>query len=358
MLVMVGDGPDRVDAEAEARELGVQDKVFFLGKIDAVAPLLAGADLFLLPSSSESFGLSALEALASGVPVIGSDAGGLPEVVRDGETGFLCPVGDVDGDGRGRRRDSARRRALARDEHPRRGRRARAVLARRDRRRVRGVLSSTRSTQPSTHRALAGIRPSHAPIRERAPRAHPRPRPRPRRVSADLAARRISPRAMARRTGTDPGLAFDVALHVGTLVAVLWYFRAEWIALIARGVQHRRTRRVETAEERRVDLPHRRDDSRRDRRAAAREVRRIRVRDPLLIGDRADRDGVVLWLVDKRATQRSAARRRSRWTRRAADRPLPGDRAHSGRVALRRRRSRRARARLRPRRARPCSVFS
>ena len=57
VLVMVGDGPDRVEAEAEARELGVHDKVFFLGKIDAVAPLLAGADLFLLPSSSESFGL-------------------------------------------------------------------------------------------------------------------------------------------------------------------------------------------------------------------------------------------------------------------------------------------------------------
>lgn len=97
VLVMVGDGPDRVDAEAEARELGIQDKVFFLGKIDAVAPLLAGADLFLLPSASESFGLSALEALATGVPVIGSNVAGIPEVVREGETGFLRPVGDVDG---------------------------------------------------------------------------------------------------------------------------------------------------------------------------------------------------------------------------------------------------------------------
>jgi N-acetyl-alpha-D-glucosaminyl L-malate synthase BshA len=96
VLVMVGDGPDRVHAEAEARELGVQDKVFFLGKIEAVAPLLAGADVFLLPSSTESFGLSALEALASGVPVVGSNTGGLPEVVRDGETGFLCEVGDVE----------------------------------------------------------------------------------------------------------------------------------------------------------------------------------------------------------------------------------------------------------------------
>ncbi|HEY9230413.1 MAG TPA: N-acetyl-alpha-D-glucosaminyl L-malate synthase BshA [Gemmatimonadaceae bacterium] len=96
VLVMVGDGPDRVDAESEARDLGVQDKVFFLGKIDTVAPLLAGADLFLLPSSSESFGLSALEALACGVPVIGTMTGGLPEVVRQNETGVLCPVGDVD----------------------------------------------------------------------------------------------------------------------------------------------------------------------------------------------------------------------------------------------------------------------
>ena len=95
-LVMVGDGPDRVAAEDEARRLGVESSVSFLGKIDNVAPLLAAADLFLLPSQSESFGLSALEALASGVPVIGTNAGGLPEVVRDGETGFLCKVGDVD----------------------------------------------------------------------------------------------------------------------------------------------------------------------------------------------------------------------------------------------------------------------
>jgi N-acetyl-alpha-D-glucosaminyl L-malate synthase BshA len=96
VLIMVGDGPDRVVAEAEARDLDVADRVFFLGKIDAVAPLLAGADLFLLPSNSESFGLSALEALACGVPVIGTDAGGLPEVVRQGETGILCPPGDVE----------------------------------------------------------------------------------------------------------------------------------------------------------------------------------------------------------------------------------------------------------------------
>ena len=97
ILVMVGDGPDRMDAEQEARDLGVSDDVFFLGKLDAVAPLLANAHLFLLPTISESFGLSALEALACGVPVIGARSGGLPEVVRDGHSGFLCEPGDVDG---------------------------------------------------------------------------------------------------------------------------------------------------------------------------------------------------------------------------------------------------------------------
>lgn len=97
ILVMVGDGPDRLDAEEEARALGVDRHVQFLGRIDSVAPLLAGADLFLLPSDRESFGLVALEALACGVPVVGSRAGGLPEVVRDGETGALCDVGDTDG---------------------------------------------------------------------------------------------------------------------------------------------------------------------------------------------------------------------------------------------------------------------
>src|SRR4051812_42872502 len=97
VLVMIGDGPDRPAAEEEARLLGVVDSVSFLGKLDQIAPLLAAADVFLLPSQSESFGLSALEALASGVPVIGTNAGGLPEVVRDGETGFLCGIGDIPG---------------------------------------------------------------------------------------------------------------------------------------------------------------------------------------------------------------------------------------------------------------------
>lgn len=95
VLVMVGDGPERPVAEEEARLLGVQDAVFFLGKIESVAPLLADADIFLLPSQSESFGLGALEALACGVPVIASAAGGLLEVVTNEVTGLLYPVGDV-----------------------------------------------------------------------------------------------------------------------------------------------------------------------------------------------------------------------------------------------------------------------
>ncbi len=96
LLVMVGDGPDRIVAEREAARLGVQGQVMFLGKIESVAPLLASADLYLLPTDRESFGLSALEAMASGTPVIGARAGGLPEVVTDGVTGALCEVGDVE----------------------------------------------------------------------------------------------------------------------------------------------------------------------------------------------------------------------------------------------------------------------
>ena len=97
VLVMVGDGPDRGAAEEEARTLGVAADVRFLGKTDAVAPLLAAADLYVFPSESESFGLSALEALASGVPVVGARVGGVPEVVNDGVTGALLPLGDVAG---------------------------------------------------------------------------------------------------------------------------------------------------------------------------------------------------------------------------------------------------------------------
>lgn len=95
-LVLIGDGPDRPLAVDEAESLGIGDRVIFLGKQDSVAEILACADLFLLPSSSESFGLVALEAMASGVPVVATAVGGVPEVVVDGLTGALAPVGAVE----------------------------------------------------------------------------------------------------------------------------------------------------------------------------------------------------------------------------------------------------------------------
>jgi len=95
VLVFVGDGPERPAAEELVAELGLSRDVRFLGKVDAVADLLRCADLFLLPSESESFGLAALEAMACGVPVVGTKVGGLPEVVEP-EAGALVPVGDVD----------------------------------------------------------------------------------------------------------------------------------------------------------------------------------------------------------------------------------------------------------------------
>jgi len=94
-LLMVGDGPDRSAAEREARELGVSNDVFFLGKLKNPLEALAISDLFLLPSESESFGLAALEAMACGVPVVATEAGGLPEVIRHGVSGMLSPIGDV-----------------------------------------------------------------------------------------------------------------------------------------------------------------------------------------------------------------------------------------------------------------------
>ena len=95
-LMMVGDGPDRNEAEQEARDLGIGDDVHFLGRLDSVAPLLAAADLFLLPSQTESFGLGALEAMACGTPVLATSVGGLPEVITDGVEGLLEPVGSVE----------------------------------------------------------------------------------------------------------------------------------------------------------------------------------------------------------------------------------------------------------------------
>jgi L-malate glycosyltransferase len=99
-LIMIGDGPERMDAEREARELGVAEDVRFLGRLDSVASLLQATDLFVLPSQTESFGLAALEAMACGAPVVATRAGGLPEVIDDGVNGILEPVGSVEAMGR------------------------------------------------------------------------------------------------------------------------------------------------------------------------------------------------------------------------------------------------------------------
>jgi len=95
-LLMVGDGPEREQAERFAKKLGIKEKILFLGKSDEVRKILCFTDLFLLPSETESFGLAALEAMAARTPVISSNTGGLPEVNLDGKTGFLSDVGDVD----------------------------------------------------------------------------------------------------------------------------------------------------------------------------------------------------------------------------------------------------------------------
>ncbi len=94
-LLLIGDGPERSHIEKVCRELNVCDKVTFLGKQEAIEEILSVCDLFLLPSERESFGLSALEAMACEVPVISSNAGGLPEVIENGVNGFLSDVGDV-----------------------------------------------------------------------------------------------------------------------------------------------------------------------------------------------------------------------------------------------------------------------
>src|SRR6476469_1905070 len=96
-LLLIGDGPERSLAERRAREGGFEDRTVFLGNVASIETILPLDTLFLLPSDAESFGLAALEAMACGVPVIGTSAGGLPEVVEDGRSGFLRPVGDVDG---------------------------------------------------------------------------------------------------------------------------------------------------------------------------------------------------------------------------------------------------------------------
>lgn len=96
-LLLVGDGPDHNKAYDLAKELGILSKIEFLGKQSRVVKILCASDLFLLPSEKESFGLAALEAMACDVPVVASNAGGLPEVIKHGHSGWLADVGDVEG---------------------------------------------------------------------------------------------------------------------------------------------------------------------------------------------------------------------------------------------------------------------
>ena len=95
-LMLIGEGPEREKAEKQCAELGITDKVVFFGRSNEIDKILCFTDLFLLPSLTESFGLAALEAMASGVPVISSNTGGIPEVNMQGVTGFLSDVGDVE----------------------------------------------------------------------------------------------------------------------------------------------------------------------------------------------------------------------------------------------------------------------
>ncbi len=95
-MLMIGDGPERDAAERQGRELGLGDNIRFLGKLEAVEEVLSVADLFLMPSEKESFGLAALEAMACEVPVVSTNAGGLPELMIQGVTGFMSTVGDVE----------------------------------------------------------------------------------------------------------------------------------------------------------------------------------------------------------------------------------------------------------------------
>jgi L-malate glycosyltransferase len=94
-LLLVGDGPERDKMERLCRELGTCDDIRFLGKLEYVEEVLSVADLFLMPSEKESFGLAALEAMACEVPILTSDAGGIPELNVNGVTGFVCKVGDI-----------------------------------------------------------------------------------------------------------------------------------------------------------------------------------------------------------------------------------------------------------------------
>jgi N-acetyl-alpha-D-glucosaminyl L-malate synthase BshA len=95
-LILVGDGPDRSECERLVRQLNLGDKVKFLGKQDGLVEILNASDVFLIPSQSESFGLAALEAMACGIPVVSSSVGGLPELIRHNECGYIAEIGDIE----------------------------------------------------------------------------------------------------------------------------------------------------------------------------------------------------------------------------------------------------------------------
>ena len=94
-LLLIGDGPDRSECERISRDLNIYDHIKFMGKQDSIAELLSISDIFLMPSQSESFGLSALEAMSCGIPAITSSVGGLPELNLHGETGYIAEIGDT-----------------------------------------------------------------------------------------------------------------------------------------------------------------------------------------------------------------------------------------------------------------------
>lgn len=153
-LLLVGEGPELAKAEQLCRELDISDRVVFMGTVRDVEEVLAHADVFLLPSETESFGLAALEALSCEVPVVASDIGGIPEVVEDGVCGVLRPVGDIDG------MASAVRRLLDNeDERREMGRRGRLRAIERFRSddivgRYRDLYEEVLSREPSSVRAM------------------------------------------------------------------------------------------------------------------------------------------------------------------------------------------------------------
>jgi N-acetyl-alpha-D-glucosaminyl L-malate synthase BshA len=95
-LILVGDGPDRSECERLCRQLNLFEHVKFLGKQEGLVEILNSADIFLIPSQSESFGLAALEAMSCGKPVVSSSVGGLPELIKHNETGFIAEIGDIE----------------------------------------------------------------------------------------------------------------------------------------------------------------------------------------------------------------------------------------------------------------------